>query len=80
MSSSVAETVLIGPITDTVLVVALVTLGIVIVVVAYLIYLARLGRPIDLKFSGYGVNLSIGQTTVVKSSPREKEALLNETD
>lgn len=54
-----------SPVTETVLIAAIVAFS-VVVGVAYLVYLARLGKPIELKFSGYGVNLSVGQTTIVK--------------
>lgn len=55
-----------GPVTETVLIAAIVAFSVVVVGVAYLVYLARLGKPIELTFSGYGVNLSVGQTTIAK--------------
>lgn len=57
-----------SPVTEAVLIAAIVSFSVVLVGAMYLIYLARLGKPIDLRFSGYGINLTIGQTVVATNT------------
>lgn len=57
-----------SPVTETVLIVAIAAFSVVFVGAMYLVYLARLGKSIDLRFSGYGISLAIGQTVVVTNA------------
>lgn len=59
------------PITETVVVIAIVATAFVITVVCYLLVLARMGKPLRLSFSGYGVKLSVGPTTLCEADGLE---------
>lgn len=54
-----------SPLTETVLVVAIVAASFLVTVVTYLIVLARLGKPLTVDFNGYGVSLRVGAKDLV---------------
>lgn len=65
---------MVPPITETVVIVTVIAFTVMLTVVAYLIVLARLGKPLSINFSGYGVDLRVGHSVLIATSPTEKEA------
>lgn len=55
------------PITETIVVTAIVATSFLLTAVLYLAFLARAGRPLQLSFKGHGVDLKVGQTTLCDS-------------
>lgn len=51
-------------VTETVLIAAILSVTLVVIGVSYLVYLARLGKPLSMRFSGYGIDLKIGQSHI----------------
>lgn len=63
-----------SPITELVIITAIAATALVVTVVAYLVVLARLGRPLTIDFSGYGVSLKVGPKVVMRDHDVEGDA------
>lgn len=57
-----------SPLTEAVLITAIVAVSTVLVVVAYLLVLLRQGRPLQLSFKGLGIDLKVGTRQLITNA------------
>lgn len=57
------------------MIIAIVASSLVVTTVMYFLVLLRLGKPLQIEFKGYGLDLKVGRLTVCESSPAASEAI-----
>lgn len=67
-----------SPITEVVIIIAIIAISIVTTAVMYLLVLARMGTPLNVQFRGYGIDLEVGQRIICKSSAGDEEEVYDE--
>lgn len=58
---------MLSPVTETVMVTAIVAAALVVTIVSYLVVLMRMGKPLNINFTGYGVDLRVGHVQLSES-------------